>query len=489
MTKPMRQSKFAVIAMVMQTAKDLLLPFVFVMLQGQRALGQQALWTGGFLVVALVFGVVRWFFFTYELTPHEITVHQGVFVKRRTHVPFERVQTLTKTQPFFFQPFEVFQVRLETSGKADDQITFNALTPTQIATIERYRQAAQTTTAGVTTVAPQPQASATYQIDQRALIRYALTSFGSLGIIGVILTLLSEISNHLPDHVMVNLDRWLSGCSLMFYALLTAVVIFWGIGVAFLKIYNQYYGFTLTRVGQHLAIARGLLTKHTMQLRTTRVQAVQFEQSLLRRALRLVTVSVFLASAVKADKNEAHQTVLMPVVPAAEATQVLRPFLPTLALPALQPVKTVPHALRYQLQYTLWWGLGIVSLVLGGYWVIASHWHWHNHVADTVILVAAIVLLLVWLLSAWLRMRDQRLTMAGDVLAIQTTSWFTKRQYYVRRDKIQGLNLAQSLFMVPHQAQHLQVVVRHGDSAAVIGLRYLDVAVVAQVQRWLIDVK
>ena len=85
MTKPMRQSKFAVIAMVMQTAKDLLLPFVFVMLQGQRALGQQALWTGGFLVVALVFGVVRWFFFTYELTPHEITVHQGVFVKRRTH--------------------------------------------------------------------------------------------------------------------------------------------------------------------------------------------------------------------------------------------------------------------------------------------------------------------------------------------------------------------------------------------------------------------
>ncbi|MGL5466250.1 MAG: PH domain-containing protein, partial [Leuconostoc lactis] len=160
MTKPMRQSKFAVIAMVMQTAKDLLLPFVFVMLQGQRNIGQQALWTGGFLLVALVLGVVKWFFFTYELTPHEITVHQGVFVKRRTHVPFERVQTLTKTQPFIFQPFEVFQVRIETSGKADDQLTFNALTPAQIATIERYRQAAQTTSVGTTTTA-QPQASAT----------------------------------------------------------------------------------------------------------------------------------------------------------------------------------------------------------------------------------------------------------------------------------------------------------------------------------------
>ena len=341
MTKPMRQSKFAVIAMVMQTAKDLLLPFVFVMLQGRRDFGQQALWTGGFLLIALVFGVVKWFFFTYELTPHEITVHQGVFVKRRTHVPFERVQTLTKTQPFIFQPFEVFQVRIETSGKADDQLTFNALTPAQIATIERYRQAAQTTSVGTTTTA-QPQASATYQIDQRALIRYALTSFGSLGIIGVILTLLSEVSNHLPESVMAGLDHWLSGGSLMFYATLTTVVIFLGIGVAFLKIYNQYYGFTLSRVGQHLAISRGLLTKHTMQLRTTRVQAVQLEQSLLRRALRLVTVSVFLASAVKSDKNEAHQTVLMPVIQTAEATQVLRPFLPTLPLPALQPVKTVP---------------------------------------------------------------------------------------------------------------------------------------------------
>lgn len=488
MTKPMRQSKFAVIAMVMQTAKDLLLPFVFVMLQGRRDFGQQALWTGGFLLIALVFGVVKWFFFTYELTPHEITVHQGVFVKRRTHVPFERVQTLTKTQPFIFQPFEVFQVRIETSGKADDQLTFNALTPAQIATIERYRQAAQTTSVGTTTTA-QPQASATYQIDQRALIRYALTSFGSLGIIGVILTLLSEVSNHLPESVMAGLDHWLSGGSLMFYAMLTAVVIFLGIGVAFLKIYNQYYGFTLTRVGQHLAISRGLLTKHTMQLRTTRVQAIQLEQSLLRRALRLVTVSVFLASAVKSDKNEAHQTVLMPVIQTTEAAQVLRPFLPTVSLPALQPVKTVPHALRYQIQYALWWGLGILSLVLGSYWVLASHWHWHNGVSDTVMLVVAGVLLLAWLLAAWLRMRDQRLTISGDILAIQTTPWFTKRQYYVRRDKIQGLNAAQSIFMGPRQAQHLQVVVRHGDSAAHIDLRYLQADVVAQVRRWLIDVK
>lgn len=488
MTKPMRQSKFAVIAMVMQTAKDLLLPFVFVMLQGQRNIGQQALWTGGFLLAAMVLGVVKWFFFTYELTPHEITVHQGVFVKRRTHVPFERVQTLTKTQPFIFQPFEVFQVRIETSGKADDQLTFNALTPAQIATIERYRQAAQTTSVGTTTTA-QPQASATYQIDQRALIRYALTSFGSLGIIGVILTLLSEVSNRLPESVMAGLDHWLSGGSLMFYAMLTAVVIFLGIGVAFLKIYNQYYGFTLTHVGQHLAISRGLLTKHTMQLRTTRVQAIQLEQSLLRRALRLVTVSVFLASAVKSDKNEANQTVLMPVIQTTEATQVLRPFLPALSLPALQPVKTVPHALRYQIQYALWWGLGIFSLVLGSYWGLASHWHWHNGVSDTVMLVVACVLLLVWLSAAWLRMRDQRLTIAGDILAVQTTPWFTKRQYYVRRDKIQVLNASQSIFMVPRQAQHLQVVVRHGDSAAVIDLRYLQADVVAQVRRWLIDVK
>lgn len=489
MTEPMRQSRFAVIAMVAQTAKDLLLPFVFVMLQGQHGLGRQALWTGAFILVALIFGVVKWFFFTYELTPHEITVHQGVFVKRHTHVPFERIQTLTKTQPFIFQPFEVFQVRVETSGKADDQLTFNALTPAQIATIVRLRQAAQTTSAGTGATAYHPQASATYQIDQRALIRYALTSFGSLGIIGVILTLLSEVSNHIPDSMMAGLDHWLSGGSLMFYAILTGVVIFLGIGVAFIKIYNQYYGFTLTRVGQHLAISRGLLTKHTMQLRTTRVQAVQLEQSLLRRALRLVTVSVFLASAVKSDKNEAHRTVLMPVIQAAEATQVLRQFLPTLSLPPLQPVRTVPHALRYQIQYTLWWGLSVLSLVLGSYWLLTSHWHWHNRVSDTVMAVAAGVILLAWLLAAWLRMGDQRLTIAGDILAIQTAPWFTKRQYYVCRDKIQGLNLSQSIFMVPRQAQHLQVVVRHGDRAAYVDLRYLQADAVAQVSRWLTDVK
>ncbi|WP_261656159.1 PH domain-containing protein [Leuconostoc holzapfelii] len=130
---------------------------------------------------------------------------------------------------------------------------------------------------------------------------------------GVIFTILSEVSNHLPQHVMMGLDGWLRGGSVMFYATLAAGVILVGMGVAFIKIYNQYYGFTLMRVGQHLAIARGLFTKHTMQLRTTRVQAVQLEQSLLRRALHLQTVSVLLASANQSEKMTHIKTCSCPL--------------------------------------------------------------------------------------------------------------------------------------------------------------------------------
>lgn len=487
MTKPMRQSKFAVFAMVGQTVKELFLPFIFFATQGDHTFSRKLWWLAGFLLVSFIFGVLRWFFFTYDLNAHEITVNQGVFVKRHAHVPFERIQTLTKTQPVLFQPFGVYQVRLETSGKKDDQLTFNALTPAQIDTIARYRQAAQTKVSETLTDTQQPQVRATYHINQQELVRYALTSFGSLGIMGVIFTILSEVSNHLPQHVMMGLDGWLRGGSVMFYATLAAGVILVGMGVAFIKIYNQYYGFTLTRVGQHLAIARGLFTKHTMQLRTTRVQAVQLEQSLLRRALHLQTVSVLLASANQSEKNDTHQNVLMPVVQSSQVAEVIHPFLPTLQIPTLKRAATVPHALRYQMQYALMWALGVFGLLLIANWLMATYLHF---AAGFVLLVGlAGSLVVIWSISAWLCITDQRLTIADDMLAIQITPWFTKRQYYVRRDKIQGVRATQSLFMARHQTQHLQVVVRHGDSATYIKLRYLQADVVAQVNRWLIDVK
>ena len=146
MTKSAHQPVVAVIAEIIMTVREFFFVVLFLFFGHTRSMTSRLIVVVGLILLAILFGVLRWWFFTYDVTPHEITLKKGVFIRKYVHMPFERIQTITRTQPFYFQPFDVYRVSIETSGKKDDRLVFSALRLTQIEVIEQYRQQSQTKT-------------------------------------------------------------------------------------------------------------------------------------------------------------------------------------------------------------------------------------------------------------------------------------------------------------------------------------------------------
>ena len=144
MTDRQHQPKIAILSESIAVIRMIIFPAFLIFFKGDNRWQMQLLIVIGMLSLSLIFGILNWWFFVYEITPHEISLTQGIFVKKRAHITFERVQTITRTQPIYFQPFEVFKVSIETSGRKDDKLEFKALLLPQIEAIEALRKQAQT---------------------------------------------------------------------------------------------------------------------------------------------------------------------------------------------------------------------------------------------------------------------------------------------------------------------------------------------------------
>lgn len=487
MIKGQRQSRIAIFSDAISSIKMIGWPIIFIFFGGQHTWSTRIMILGAGLVLALLFGLLNWFFFTYDMSSYELTTSQGIFVKKHVHMPFERVQTITRTQPIYFRPFNVFKVNVETSGKNDDKLIFNALSLSQIEYIETRRQEAQTKQSDVEMAAVQPEVSATYQINNRDLILYALTSLGSLGTMGIIYAGLTMMNDLMPQNIQNRFYGLFNHQTMTVYALLVFIVLMIAIILSFLRLYGHYFKFTISRIGSHLAIKRGLLTIRAVNLRTSRIQAVYYEQTLLRRLVHLVSVKVLLASSMKEDEEQTKQTTLIPVVTEHQSSKILHRFLPKYNFQQPDKAPVASHALFLRLRFIFLLDLMVILLLLVAFeltlmslQVTFSFW-W--------LLVATVILLVYTLGGAYIAMSDQGLSLTDDQLIIQRTINYTKRTYFIPYEKIQGYTISQTWFMVRQKTQHIHIIVRDGDSSQLVTLRYLKASSIDQLDEILKHVK
>lgn len=483
------QSKLAILAESISALRTIIWPIIFIFFRGGNSWYIQGLIVVGLLVLSVILGLLNWWFFTYQITPHEISLTRGILVKKQAHIPFERVQTITRTQPIYFQPFHVFKVSIETSGKNDDKLLFNALALNEIENIESLRKQAQTKRHEEQVVNDQePKIDAQYQINNRELCVYALTSLGSLGTIGVAVAILTNINDLLPNNFQNQFNHWINSQTVASYAMLIAIAVFVGFIGAFLRLYNRYFQFTIKRTAAQLFLSRGLLTKQNVQLRMSRIQAVHYEQSLLRRLVGLMSVSVLLASSVSNEEVD-KQTSIMPVVKEDETDSVLKQFLPDYQFGRPQKAPLVEKAMFYQLRYVFFIDCAIIAFVSVVYTLFKTLTHIQMPYDLAIMSGVFFVLLVYSLASAYVKIAMQAISVDENYMIIQIAIGFTKNIYFIPREKIQSFSTTQTIFMVNKNGQHFNVIIRDGDGRRQVSLRYLDQTALDKITNWLVDVK
>lgn len=95
-----------------------------------------------FLLVCLIFAVLSYTRFTFQIDQTSVLVNKGLFIQKQTILPFERIQTIQENHYFYLRPFKLAEVKLESaaSSSGEAEILFPALPLVLIASIEASKK-------------------------------------------------------------------------------------------------------------------------------------------------------------------------------------------------------------------------------------------------------------------------------------------------------------------------------------------------------------
>ncbi|MFT8939304.1 PH domain-containing protein [Leuconostoc falkenbergense] len=436
----------------------------------------------GIFVLFIGSAWIQWLFFTFEFDNNELSVKQGIFNKKQVHVPFERIQTISRTMPFYYQPFQSVRLQIDTSGQGKPEVVFDALSLTQADIIEQKRRSAQNKKTSVEEIRPKQSISELrYHVTNRDLMLYTVTSLSGLGGFLALFTLWTQIDDLLPKHLKATFTDFVNHQSMIVLSSLIVIGLFIGIVVGFFRIYNQYFDFKVLHEENHLVISRGLLARKSVQLKFSRIQAVQLRQTLLRRMVKLMSANVLLSASRDEDDKK---TVLIPVVSSQKATTTLQKVLGVddFDIKQWQP-SAIKTAAWYQVRFSLL-RLATMIVVLSGIVMIwlPKYWDWHNILLGILIALVVVVFLI---LKNIMTIKDQKIGYCESVIYLQRSNGLTKEGYFITRDKIQGLNTHGLYTLAAKKATHLDIIVRDDNGGHTIRLRYVPEQTITVLNKWL----
>ncbi|MFT9030797.1 MAG: PH domain-containing protein [Leuconostoc pseudomesenteroides] len=436
----------------------------------------------GILIILVGSAWIQWLFFTFEFDDNELSVKQGIFNKKQVHVPFERIQTISRTMPFYYQPFQSVRLQIDTSGQGKPEVVFDALSLTQADILEQKRRSAQNKKDAVAEIrSKQSISELRYHVTNRDLMLYAVTSLSGLGGFLALFTLWTQIDDLLPKHLKATFTNFVNHQSVIVLSSLIVIGLLIGIVVGFFRIYNQYFDFKILHEDNHLVISRGLLARKSVQLKFSRIQAVQLRQTLLRRMVRLMSANVLLSASRDQDDKT---TVLIPVVSNQKVTTTLRKVLGVgdFDIKQWQP-SAIKAAAWYQVRFSLLW-MATMMVVLSGIVTIwlPKYWDWHNILLGILITLVVAVFLI---LKNMMTIKDQKIGYHESIIYFQRSNGLTKEGYFISRDKIQGFNTHGMFTLTTKKATHLDIIVRDDNGGHMIHLRYVPEETIQNINKWL----
>ena len=208
---------------------------------------------------------------------------------------FHRIQNVNIEHPFYFRALGLVTVRIESAGSASEKVSLAALPLAdgeQIREeIHRFHQARDPVDSGDLPAAPILTRSLT------DLVIHGLTNNRAWIILGALGALYSQVSDNINTYVAglgIDIGGYVASSGaialalIAISALMLAVVFVAAISV--LGSIFSYYRYELYRTDEAFRVRRGLLTRHEINMRKSRIQSVRIRRDWLDMILGRMNV-------------------------------------------------------------------------------------------------------------------------------------------------------------------------------------------------------
>ncbi|EMT45785.1 membrane-flanked domain-containing protein [Anoxybacillus flavithermus AK1] len=371
-----------------------------------------------FLFYAMLAGYMSWRRFTYRLQENDMYIEQGIFVKKKRYIPFERVQGISHSSGLVQRLAGVVQVHIETAGRQIDEpeVVLSAVSVEEANYIERV---IRNQNGGNRLIESENDVIFTLRFSDAFFL--AVTSGGAFGVIAAIGAFLSEFDHFIPFERLKTffpIDDTTSTILLLFSILMIAYLL------SIVGHFFRYMNFTVVKQANTLTITTGLLQKKSISTSTERVQGIGVKESPVRRLFGYVSVHLIHAGG-SLDDGKQGSLLLFPLVRKTDVPSLVASCFPSYHVhDLLQPL---PKHARFR--YILRPLYIVMPIVL----------------ATTVWLERFETLLLVFL-AIYVGHRSYKragVALEREQLALRS-GWLTIKTVYMLKQRIQSFTISQS---------------------------------------------
>jgi putative membrane protein len=440
-------------------------------------------WVIPIVIVALVLigSAVAYVFYRYRVVEDAVQVKRGALFKQHLNLSFGRIQNISIEHPFYFRPFGLVTLKIDGAGSRGEEVNLAALDLRQAGALRdfilRQKKLGGPTPDLVDPCSDTREPESEKFLYSRSvpdLILHGLTNNRAFIAVAAVFGFLAQSGVSPAEMVQrlgIEFDFVIAGLSLVRVAMLVVLSFLAALGViALLSVLVSiltYYGFTMYRTEDSFTIRRGLLTKHEIHVKKSRIQTIHLRQDWLDRLLGRYNVILerITHSPAQGDAAAAEtRRILVPSVRARETAIVIDEILPgcrpdRLAFTPINVRYLRKHAAIVSAIYLAATGI-VLALPESLNWLLA-------------------VLLVLWPLHLWrtyLRFKAGGLAIDGSIVIARSGAIGIDYRLFAA-DKVQHVAHVQSLLMRRHDLSSLRV----STASTSIRVPYLPTAFVRKV--------
>ncbi|NNU96706.1 PH domain-containing protein [Anoxybacillus sp. EFIL] len=373
-----------------------------------------------FLFYAMLAGYMSWRRFTYRLQENDMYIEQGIFVKKKRYIPFDRIQGISHSSGVLQRLVGVVQVHIETAGRQMDEpeVILSAVSIEEAKQIERAVHHKKRENIFIEI---EDKTDAIFTLRFRDVLFLSITSGGAFGVIAAIGAFFSEFDDFIPFerlNIFFRADDTASTLVFLLVVFMIAYVLS-VIGHLF-----RYMNFTVVKQNKTITITTGLLQKKSISTSIERVQAIAVKESPIRYLFGYVSVHLIHAGGAL-DDGKHGSLVLFPLVRQNEVVSLVATCFPKYRLHNSFRSLCTRARWRYMLR-----SLYMVMLIP----------------IITIVFFQRFETLLLLLPAVYVGYRSYKragVTIKSEQLALRS-GWLTIKTVYMLKHRIQSLTISQS---------------------------------------------
>jgi putative membrane protein len=309
---PNRQSYVAILLILFKTINVVvrqLLPVLFVfLLGGSGKKGDYILWSViAIAFLSMIYSTINFFRTYFYIKNDELILHSGIFQRKKTSIPFSRIQTINFEQNIIHQLFNVLKLKIDTAGSDKNEFEFHAIEASKAhalrALILQEKKANNIDTNEINIDKTNISSNHTFKqimsLSPTELLKVGLTE-NHIKSGGLILLFFFWIYQNLQevgvdvDDYSTEIPEWEMGIySILFVTTILMVI---SVIISLVRTVISNFDLQFLRSAHGFKVVSGLFTKKEVSALDHKIQYIAWSDNLLKRLIGFKDLSLYQAS-------------------------------------------------------------------------------------------------------------------------------------------------------------------------------------------------